>query len=68
MSELHEKINERMDKLQEHMENNEHLKQPEQTMLLILSISKFWSVLSEEDRDCIQGAQHAVYSQQQWEI
>ena len=65
---LLEKINERMDKLQSMMESNVHMEQPEQVMLLTLSISKFWSILSEEDRDYIQGAQHAIYSKTPWEI
>ena len=47
---VQKKINERMDILQNWMENNYHLKRPEVVKEHIESISKFWSVLSEEDR------------------
>ena len=61
-------INRRMDYLQEMMESNMHLKAAENVMIQIASVSKFWSVLSEEDRDYIQAAQHAVEEKMEWKI
>jgi hypothetical protein len=57
---LKEKINYRMDILQDWMEQDYHLDRPEVVYEHTLSVSKFWSVLSEEDRDYIQGVQFAI--------
>ena len=65
---VQKKINERMDILQNWMENNYHLKRPEVVKEHIESISKFWSVLSEEDRDYIQGCQYAIEEKMEWNL
>ena len=57
---LKNKINKRMDKLQDWMEQDYHLSKPDVVYEHTLSVSKFWSVLSEEDRDYIQGVQFAI--------
>ena len=57
---LREKINQRMDILQDWMEQDYHLDRPDVVYEHTLSVSKFWSVLSEEDRDYIQGVQFAI--------
>ena len=57
-----------MDILQSWMEKNYHLKRPEVVKEHIESISKFWSVLSEEDRDYIQGCQYAIEEKMQWNL
>jgi len=57
---LTQKINQRMDILQDWMEQDYHLERPEVVYEHTLSVSKFWSVLSEEDRDYIQGVQFAI--------
>jgi len=63
---VQKKINERMDILQSWMEKNYHLKRPEVVKEHIESISKFWSVLLEEDRDYIQGCQYAIEEKLEW--
>ena len=63
---VQKKINERMDILQSWMEKNYHLKRPEVVKEHIESISKFWSVLSEEDRDYVQGCQYAIEEKFEW--
>ena len=68
MSNLKDKINNRMDDLQSAMESNTHLKDPDNIELQITNLSKFWSVLSEEDRDYIHGARHALEEQQEWKV
>ena len=60
MQNLKNKINERMDILQDWMEQDYHMKRPEVVYDHTLTISKFWSVLSEEDREYIQCAQDAI--------
>ena len=68
MGTLREKINLRLDILEDWMESNHHLEAPGKVMNLTLEISKFWSVLSEEDRDYVQCAQHAIEDQEIWDV
>lgn len=63
---LREKINHRLDTLQEMLENNEHIDKPLAAEALIHRISPFWSILSEEDRDYVQAAQHAIEDKLKW--
>jgi len=60
------KIKERMDKLQKWMESNYHIDNPDEVYELTTSVSKFWSVMSEEDRDYVQMAQHAIEEKELW--
>lgn len=57
-----------MDILQEWMESNYHLKRPDVVAEHTLQLSKFWSVLSEEDRDYIQCAQSAIEDKKEWKL
>ena len=52
-----------MDILQVWMEQDYHLARPEVVYEHTLTVSKFWSVLSEEDRDYIQAVQSAIDSE-----
>jgi len=60
MQDLRKKINQRMDVLQAWMEVDYHLRNPKVVYDHTLTISKFWSVLSEEDREYIQCVQDAI--------
>ena len=63
---LRQKINHRLDMLQEMLENNEHLDNPTKAYDLTLRISPFWSILSEEDREYVQCAQDAIEEGWEW--
>ena len=63
---MKEKIKERMDVLQSMMENNIHIDDAQRVTRQIETVSKFWSILSEEDRDYIQGCQYAIEKKYQW--
>lgn len=65
---VEDKIKERMDQLQEWMESNHHLENPDDVLDLIQSVSKFWSVLSEEDQDYIHGARYAIEEKMEWNV
>lgn len=65
---VRDKIKARMDQLQEMMENNVHLERQYDVDDHISSITKFWSVLSEEDKDYIHACRHALEYQSRWEI
>jgi hypothetical protein len=60
VQDLRKKIDQRMDILQAWMEEDYHMRNPEGVYAHTLTISKFWPVLSEEDREYIQCAQNAI--------
>ena len=68
MSDLKLRINNKMDHLQTLMEANAHIDRPEYVGDVIDSVSKFWSVLSDEDKDYIHCATYALENKKQWNI
>ena len=68
MSELRNKIKQRMDILQMWMEENYHMRRPEVVEEHIQTITKFWSALNDEDKDYIEGARYAIEEQMEWNI
>lgn len=66
MSELRKKIELRLDEIEDLMNSNSHLTNPEELDEKVSNVSKFWSVLSEEDRDFIQGVRWAVEEKVKW--
>ena len=68
MNQTRLKIKQRMDILQDWMEQNYHLKRPEVVEEHIQTVSKFWSALSEEDRDYIHGCRFAIEEKMEWNI
>jgi len=68
MTRTYVKITDRMDSLQDMMETNFHLENPAVVSMHINSVSKFWSLLSEEDKDYIQCAQDAIEDGIVWKV
>ena len=62
------KIKERMDILQNWMEQNYHLKRPQVVLEHIETITKFWSVMVDEDKDYIHGARYAIEEKADWKV
>jgi len=65
---LQDKIKDRMDLLQDMMEDNVHIDSPDIVEDHIRTVSKFWSVLSDEDRDYIHGARYAIEEKMEWNL
>jgi len=63
---LKEKIQIRLDKIEMLMKKDFHLKNPDEVYDQTLDVSKFWSILSEEDRDFIQGVQSSIEEGWSW--
>lgn len=63
---LKEKIQARLDQLEMLMYENYHLKNPDEVYNQTLQISKFWSILSEEDRDFVQAVQDSITEGWEW--
>lgn len=65
---LRQKIKFRLDYIQELMEFNYHLEHADEVYDLTLEVSKFWSVLTEEDREYIQCVQDAIEEKRSWNV
>ena len=63
---LRQKLDARLDELQEMLENDLHLMYPDKAMDLTYRISPFWSILTEEDREYTQCAQDAIENNTPW--
>tara|TARA_A200000159_G_scaffold107128_1_gene99897 strand:+ start:358 stop:570 length:213 start_codon:yes stop_codon:yes gene_type:complete len=63
---LKERIQYRLDQIEMLMYQDYHLKNPDEVMLQTLNVSKFWSILSEEDRDFVQGVQSSIEEGWSW--
>lgn len=64
---LREKIENRIDQIEMLMYENYHLKNPKELYNQTLHVTKFWSVLSEEDRDFLQAVQSSIEEGWRWE-
>lgn len=68
MRNLNEKTKNFMNTLQKNMENNDHINNQYAVQELINDVSRYWPILSEEDREYIQAAQQAIDEQISWNI
>ena len=59
-------ITQQMDDLQSMMEDNLHLRKPQIIEQALENLTFKWHFISEEDRDYIQGVQHALEEQVKW--
>ena len=65
--ELRNKIETRMQHLELLMNGQAHLDRPEYTFSVIESVTKFWSILDEADKDYIQCVSAALEDKVPWE-
>jgi len=63
---LRQKIELRMQILEEMMKRNMHITDPETVDLFLDRITYCWGVLKEEDRDFVQGCQFALEEKHEW--
>ena len=68
MQNLRQKISKRMDTVQWCMETQLHIIDPSLVADQIEQVSKFWSALSEEDRDYIDCAKYALDEKMEWKL
>ena len=64
---LKERIQHRLDQIEMLMYQDYHLKNPNEVYNQTLQVSKFWSILSEEDRDFVQGVQTSIEEGWSWQ-
>ena len=67
-NDLRQRIDSRMDHLQQLMEGNNHLSRPEYVYDVIESVVKFWSALDEDDKEYIEMAKYALDEKREWNV
>ena len=65
---LMEKIEKRMDRLETQLKAQEHITNPAAVRTTIKSITKFWAVMEDEDKDYVHFAQDALEEQREWKV
>lgn len=63
---IKDRIQKRIDVVEFMMKNNIHMIDAKGVMEYLLTVTKFWSVLSEEDRDYLQACQSSIEEQWEW--
>lgn len=68
MNPIREKINKRLDHLELALNEQQHLQQDGvlHVISLVESVSKFWRILNDSERDFINGARYAIEEQLKW--
>ena len=63
---IRQRIEERLNLLESMLSAQKHLSDPADVLEVIASVSKFYSVLTEEQRDFINAARWAIEEQKEW--
>ena len=65
---IRERIQVRLDELAKLLETQSHIHAPELVTEKLESVSKFWSILSEEEREYVSSVRFAIKEQIEWRI
>ena len=63
---IRQRIEERLILLESMLTSQRHITNPDDVLETIVAVSKFYSVLTEEQRDYIQVARWAIEEQKEW--
>ena len=63
---IRNKINNRLDDLEKLMRNQKHISNPDIVIDCIESITKFWSVLNDEEKDFVECVKYAIDTKLEW--
>jgi hypothetical protein len=63
---IRERIQVRLDELAKLLETQSHIHAPELVTEKLESVAKFWSILSEEEREYVSSVRFALREQTQW--
>lgn len=67
MNSIREKIESRLDSIEEKMKKQLHLKDADAIIEEIEGVTKFWSALNEEEKEFIGAIRFAIRAQHRWE-
>ncbi len=63
---IRQRIEERLNLLESMLTSQNHISDPSEVLDALASVSKFYSVLSEEQREFVQAARWAIEEQRKW--
>jgi len=66
MSTIRQRIEERLNLLESMLTSQEHITNPDDVLETVASVSKFFSVLTEEQREFVQAARWPVEERKDW--
>lgn len=61
-------VNEKMNELEQSLLNQDHLNNPIEFLIQLVSLSKYFHLMSDEDRDYVNCAKEALEDQIEWRI
>mgnify|MGYP000008788377 FL=1 len=61
-------INDKLNQLEQSLLNQDHLKNPIEFLTQLASLSKYFHLMSDEDRDYIHCAKTALEDQIEWKV
>ena len=65
---IRERIQVRLNELAKLLETQSHIHAPELVTEKLESVSKFWSILSEEEREYVSSVRFALKEQTEWQV
>ena len=65
---IRQRIEERLNLLESMLTSQQHMSDPPEVLDALASVSKFYSVLSEEQREFVQAARWATDSRNVWKL
>ncbi len=65
---IRERIQTRLDEIAKLLETQSHIHAPELVAEKIDSVAKFWSALSEEEREYVSSVRFALKEQTEWQV
>ena len=61
-------INDKLNQLEQSLLNQDHLNNPIEFLIQLVSLSKYFHLMSDEDRDYVNCAKEALEDQIEWRI
>jgi hypothetical protein len=65
---IQDTINDKLNQLEQSLLNQDHLNNPIEFLIQLVSLSKYFHLMSDEDRDYVNCAKEALEDQIEWKV
>ena len=65
---IQDTINNKLNQLEQSLLNQDHLNNPIEFLIQLVSLSKYFHLMSDEDRDYVNCAKEALEDQIEWKV
>ena len=65
---IQDTINDKLNQLEQSLLNQDHLNNPIEFLIQLVSLSKYFHLMSDEDRDYVNCAKTALEDQIEWKV